>query len=254
MTPPPFSLDNKYTLIWQVVPPDWRAEPDALLSLTERDGEILQTLATLRLATSLQLLKPFYPTNLKTAGKERLKKLYGRGAVVLHRLENRERKIGLVTLGPLGARLTNTEFEYDPGWHRTLDVAGVLRHLVTVQLYFRLREIVPVRFLPAPAPYTAVLAIRESRAEFTVLALRRGDAVPAVGDWNRPPRLIVIAEDEGQMQAVARVLTCPARYTTDAALMNEPLHLVFWRPKDGRLERDEVQAFAPAGRAAGAAG
>lgn len=251
---PPFSLDNNYSLTWQAVPPGWRAEPDALLSLTERDAEILRCLADLRLATSLQLLKPFYPTNLRTAGKERLKKLYGRGAVVLHRLENSQRKIGLVTLGPLGARLTGTEFEYDPGWQKKLDVAGVLRHLVTVELYFRLREVAPVKFLPAPAPYTAVLAIGESRAEFAVLALRRGDAVPAIGDWNRPPRLIVIAEDEGQMQGVAKVLACPARYTTDAALMNEPLSLAFWRLADGRLARDEVQAFAPAGRAAGAAG
>lgn len=222
MNPSPFSLDNGYSLFWQTVPPGWRADPDAALSLTERDEKILETLANLRLATSLQLLKPFFPDNLKTAGKERLKKLYQKGALVLHLLECPRRRVSMVTPGPLAARVA--DHGWDPAWHRNLDLAAVLRHLVAVELCLAFRRVLPTRFFPAPGPFQAVLAVGERGTDYAVLVLRRGDGPPAarLGPAAPAHRLIVMAEDEGQMRTAARAAGFPAAFTHDLAFLTGP--------------------------------
>jgi hypothetical protein len=247
VNPSPFSLDNGYSLVFRAVPDGWRATDAALLSLTERDGEIIKALAAFRLCTSLQLLKPFFPDNLKTQGKERLKKLYQKGALVLHLLECPRRRVTLVTPGPLAARVVDSG--WDPAWHRGLDPAGVLRHLAAVELYLAFRRVLPARFYAAPGPFQAVIAAGERGTEYAVLVLRRGDGLPAELSFARPPRLIVVCEDEGQMRTAAAAANFPAAFTHDLAFLAGPLAGAFWRKKGGELIREEVAAFAPAAAA-----
>lgn len=239
----PFSLDNGYSLVFRSVPAGWRLSRSALFSLTDRDAEILETLAAFRLCTSLQLLRPFFPTNVSTQGKERLKKLAHRGAVVLHLLECPARKVVLVTPGPLAAEVLGAV--WDDSWYRGLDAAAVLRHLVAVELFLRVRQVQPASFLGAPRPFQAVVQVGQNSTEYALLALRRGDGLPPELAWLRPPRLIVIAEDEGQMQAAARAAPFPAAFTHDAAFLAGRLSRAFWRKKAGELVREEVAAFAP---------
>jgi hypothetical protein len=158
-------------------------------------------------------------------------------------MENRSRKVVICTLGPIGARVAKAP--YEPNWYCTLDVSQTLRHLITVELYLKMRRVIPVRLLPAYPPYTGVLVAGENRAEFGVIALRRGESLTGPMPWLYPPKLLVIAEDEAQAFVAASRIGGMARFTTDQALFTEPLHLTFRRYRDGRLERDLVRQFMP---------
>lgn len=103
-----------------------------------------------------------------------------------------------------------------------------------------MRQVVPARLLPGPDPFTGVVVAGET--EYAVLALRERNLAPEA-KWAFAARILVIVEDERDVIDVASRMVAPARYTADEALFTEPLHLAWWKYKNGRLERDVVRAF-----------
>lgn len=235
----PFSSSWGYELKWTAVSPRYVGNESALATFTERDGEIFRALADCRVATTLQLAKNFFSTPKSAA--PRLKKLVSTGAIIAHTLQSKNRTVVLCTLGPLGAKAIGAD--YFPNWWEELDLNRTLNALIVSQLYLRMKKAVPARLLPGIGPYQAVLSAGERGAEFAVLAFRQGELPGPESRLLKTARLLVVAETMQDLSVIAPHLSSPARYTTDRALFTEPLHLAFWKYKDGRFEKDVVRQF-----------
>lgn len=224
----PFSVSHNFSIKWTRIDERWNGISNILTHLTERDQMITETVAACRVVTGTQLAKAFWQT--PSQAKERLRLLARHGVLVRHGLQKKGSLYPVYTVGPLGSRIMGEMFE---AWWKDVGIEEVLRWLVLAQLFFRLRQKGNARALPAPIPFTGIIALDDK--EYPVVVVRQ--SLPEM-KWAIAKRLFVIAETEQDLLALAPQVRCPARYTTDERLFTKPLPELFLCYKNGTLEQE----------------
>lgn len=233
----PFSARRRYAVQWTKTDPAWKGVQNVAERLTERDRAIIQAVAQCQVVTSMQLAKAFWE-NTRQAG-DRLKLLARCGVLVRHSLASASLTVPIYTLGPIGAQELGIKFAV---WWPPWDTERTLSQLMVSQLFFRMRQLPEgkdTRLLPAPHPYQGVLVMGET--EYAILVTR--ESAPDLR-WANAKRMLVVAETEADLLKLAPGIRSSARYTTDEMLFTAPIHEVFWRHKNGQMEK-EVVAFKP---------
>lgn len=229
----PYSASRFTGVAWQEVSPGWLG---IYRAVEWADPPVLEYLKSLKFATRAQLLKNFYgnPVN----GRKRIERMARTGVLLRHSLESRSAGVALYTLGPLGAELVRERWA--PNWWRSFSLAGVLKYLVTGELYLGVSSSWPCEYVSAGWPLTAFLTF--GGLEYGVLVLR--DDVEYVRRQiarQTAMRLIVVVERIGDAARLNTCIELPARYVTDQDLLSGPFAgCVAYRFEEGVLVAEKV--------------
>ena len=217
----PYSTRRFQEVAWQTLDPGWRG---IYRAIAWADPPVLEYLKDLKFATRSQLLRHFYVS--KENGRKHIDRMARTGLLLRHSLISGAGETALYTLGPLGYELVQERWIHN--WWCSFSLTGVLKRLVTGELYFGLSSIWPCSYAAANRPLSAFFCV--GGMEYGVLVLR--DDV----EWARRKittstamRLIVVVECVGDAARLNTLLDVPARFILDQDLIGKqfPHSLMF---------------------------
>jgi hypothetical protein len=214
----PLCRTQKADINWHTISKNWRQNADKKQlkeSLTQTEQKLLDELFLLRMCSSLQLAKYYFPKDKAsmTKAKDRLKALAAVGILVRHELKLQKANIPVYTLGPAGALVL--DIPYTPNWWKDCSPYKVLRQLITNQLFFRFKLLgYETVYNPTPAPFNGEIIFREM--DFRI-CVTNGKDVPPELKWEKDRRLIIIGESLEELNSTLNTTknNPNIRYTTD---------------------------------------
>lgn len=246
----PLSRRQDADVFWEEINPMWQGYPDPE-SLSEIELEMIKDLNSLRFCTGIQLSREYLAKekkgtkqkNLLQACKKRLKKLSQHGIIIRHLMKAGKKDAALYTLGPAGAKILDVPFT--PNWWLDRTAYRVLRQLLSVHLFFRLKKLDPkTKYEATPQPFNGIIFFKDL---YFLICIINGEGVHPELRWEKDKRIIMIAETLEEAEKTAKELKdMPGiRYTTDYDVLRIELYraLSKYDKKLGRLKPTKIASL-----------
>lgn len=143
----PFSLEHKWSVYWERLRSNFRADPRVNIH-SMREKKALEALSAVGVIGEKQLSRLF---SLSTGEIDNMKRAF---KIMKHRLRRGEKyEIPIYTLGIRGAMALKLD-AYESNYWTTYTIEDVMRRLLFFQLYHYFPTL---KLLPAPSPFVASL-------------------------------------------------------------------------------------------------